>query len=89
MDQIAQSAAPSSHLGQDKELQWCSFLFQTFPNHICHSWRQKGLCFVRGWWVWIAERIALEFTVCDTGLSVIFFELTPLHERCHCNALRD
>lgn len=93
MDQIAQSAAPSSHLGRDKELQWCSFLFPAFSNHICHS---RGAVSARRDCVlsgdgrfWSTERIPLGFTVCDMGLTVIFSTVTPPHERCPCVTLGD
>ena len=86
MDQIAQSAAPSSHLGRGKELQWCSFLFPAFSNHICHS---RGAASARRDCVlsgdgrfWSIERIPLGITVCDMGLTVIFSAVTPPYERC-------
>lgn len=90
VDQIAPSAAPSSHLGRGKELQRRSFLFPAFSNHICHS---RGAASARRDCVlsgdgrfWSIERIPLGITVCDMGLTVIFSALTPPHERCPCVA---
>lgn len=92
MDQIVQSAAPSSHLGRCKELQRRSFLFPLLSNPICHSRgaaSTRRRCALSGDGRFhSSEWIPLGSTVCDMGLTVIFSTVTPPHERRPCVAVR-